>query len=535
MQTEPEEEAIEKRKRASWHDALGTAQTWAHKRFPALVPHPRLKTSVEQARRHDAADNLRTTPPDDESIRLRCVWAAELYTPAHVTGLISSFTGLGWDKEDLGRPNSTPARWLRRFRDAPYGGGWYNLGAICRPGDTPRFFDARTAPLPPAVDYAFATMYSLSSSITSIVIGFLLREDYAARYDEILRRSYETRAASTDQAGFQILNPANQKAAAVDSFRKEFQAWANDWIASHLPGIFASGLIQDGVPTCEFLTFRRTQPFTRIAKNGTRERDWLMALNMHSEMDAWMLDRTPQVRWSWPLLGYEGSRFHAAVAVREGDLDEQKFRMHGNDPGLAGAIYVDRSVNRLLSRWSVLALLAGFESALHLVRDSTTPWNGARSAPTDILPLLQSNLWLSTSIATANADLAQVTRSGEAFEHDVARFTPVLPELFSDEQITLVELWRRRVHERAVRLKDTEQLIRDLLLQQGTVSSASQNIRLQTRIRLLTSVLVVLTVILVVLTLSLVKVGEQPLWDWLWQQWQRLPQLREWFSSPDAS
>ena len=70
---------------------------------------------LEYRRERDPLKNAETSPPEDERVELRCLWAAELYTPSQVDKLLGSLRKLGWDHEDLpGR--ESPASWVKTSR-----------------------------------------------------------------------------------------------------------------------------------------------------------------------------------------------------------------------------------------------------------------------------------------------------------------------------------------------------------------------------------------------------------------------------------
>ena len=56
----------------------------------------------------DQKVNEQTSPPKDEFIDLRCVWAVEIYTPSHIDQLINGLTNLG-----LGRRRRSSTRQRR--------------------------------------------------------------------------------------------------------------------------------------------------------------------------------------------------------------------------------------------------------------------------------------------------------------------------------------------------------------------------------------------------------------------------------------
>ena len=146
----------------------------------------------EYYRKNDPTRNAETTPPEDEHVDLPCMWAVEFYTPSHVDKLVDNLKKLGWDQNDFpGR--ESPASWVRITRQHSEGGSWLDLGTI-RSGDDERPWPPRnrTAPLPMYVRYAGGGIYSLTPSLTCIVIRFVFEDNFR------LSARYDLKAAQTD-------------------------------------------------------------------------------------------------------------------------------------------------------------------------------------------------------------------------------------------------------------------------------------------------------------------------------------------------
>ena len=179
----PDQEPTDAAPRRSF---LFRLQEYGYRKFPSLIPDPERYKHLEMYRRRDADNNVKSEPPSDEIIDLRCVWAVEFYTPSQVSNLLRSFEKLGWNTDDSLGVDHNPARWIQRTRESAYGGGWLNLGPIQRPGGGIPFSFGRKAPLPIGVEYAHAAMYSLTSSVTCIVIGFVLDETQNRRFEQAI-------------------------------------------------------------------------------------------------------------------------------------------------------------------------------------------------------------------------------------------------------------------------------------------------------------------------------------------------------------
>ena len=186
-----------KDKQKLWAILIDRFRRFAHRNFPRLFFKARIKESLAWYHARDAAKNIETTPDNDESIQLHCLWAVELYTPAHAEALASAFSALGWDKSE--QDNNNPSVWLRKSRAGLAGGGWINLGFIYPPGSRRRtVWPERTAPLPDNVEYATAHLFNLTSSLTCTVLGFAFKPEYRLTFEDALRKEYSTYAERSE-------------------------------------------------------------------------------------------------------------------------------------------------------------------------------------------------------------------------------------------------------------------------------------------------------------------------------------------------
>ena len=492
-------------------------QRYGFRKFPSLIPDPDRRENLKLLRETDEKENSKTEPPLDETVDLRCIWAVEFYMPSQVAQLLRGFEKLGWNTDDTTISHFSPTRWIQRLRETAHGGGRFNLGPIDRPGNRRFPHIERTAPLPPGVEYALATMYSLTSSITCIVIGFILDKKYSGRLDESLRRKRQTVFEPLTGSGYRVLGPAPQKATDIQVIRAKLQESAANWFRTHLPGIFANGLLEDEFPTCEFVTLRKTQPFPKKGERNREEEEWLRILNIDSDINAWVADGLPGLKFAWPLLGDKKSRFHAIVAAKEDAFSAKELRGYGGGDRSSYVIYVDMCVNYLLSRWALLAVLAGFERHLNNIRDSATFRPSLRRIPLRLLDEFCNHLSQSVDIGATSVELGNFTDRQASFAHEVEIFRPSDSHFYRNKDITLSQGLRVQIAERSKWLENTDRSVRDLLCQNSTVLGTRENIRLQNSISRMTRWIVILTTFIVALTTwtvySAIKAGEI-FWPW---------------------
>jgi hypothetical protein len=485
------------------HQAIFSLQRYGHRKLPFLIHDPSAKEILSGHQKRDEEENTKTEPPSDERIDLRCFWAVEFYTPSQVAQLLLGFEKLGWNREGL--TSSNPSLWIQRFRETSQAHcSWFSLGAIHRPDDKRLFLHGRTAPLPPYVDYALASMYSLTSSITCIVMCFIFDEKYSGRFDETLRQKYETvlepiAGGGLFGGGYHVFSPRSQKKAAIQASRVEMRSSAANWFRTQLPGLFASGIMEDEFPTCEFVTLRKAQPFPKRDEGDHEPKEWLSLLDMDYGIDAWLAENSPGLKFAWPLLRDEKSRFHAVIAAREDAFPKEDLKAY---PGGRESyiIYVRERVSGLLSRWALLCMLFRFERCLNNMRDSATlkPIKGGK--PLYSLTEITGYLSQSMDIAAVSADLRHLVEQIALFEHELEIFKPCYPDYYRDKDITLGRMWREQIKERSVWIENIDRSARDLLIQYGTVIGSRENIKLQNRMGKLTWIMLILTILITALT-----------------------------------
>ena len=493
-------------------------QKYGYRKLPSFIPDPERHELLERYRRRDADDNAKSEPPSDEVIDLRCVWAVEFYTPSQISKLLRGFESLGWNTDDSLGSDRNPTHWVQRNRELPHGGGWFNLGIIQRSGEGRDFGHGRKAPLPSGVEYALASMYSLRSSITCIVIGFVLDETQNSRFEQALRRRRQSYRIPLPGRWYRIANPSAQKETDIRTLRDEMREHAAGWFRAYLPGLFASGRLAREYPTCEFLTLRNAVPFPPHSARDHTKDEWLRILNIHDDFYAWRAKELRGLKFVWPLRHDTHSRFHAVIAAREEDFSGEMMRPYGGNDRNSLVCYVDQFVNGLLSRWALAGFLAGFERYLNNVRDSADFKPNDRVKPLHLLEDLASHIAKSVDIAAMSVELQNfAAHKGTWFTHDINVFYPCNPALHRNAEIVLIEAIRQQIADRAEWLRNVDPPVRDMLIQYGATLGARENIKLQKRMAYLTWVILALTIVIAILTgvttVMSIKAGNLS-WPW---------------------
>ena len=447
---------------------------------------------LDHYRRNDPTRNAETTPPEDEHVDLRCMWAVEFYTPSHVDKLVDSLKKLGWDQNELpGR--ESPASWVRITRQHSEGGSWLDLGTI-RSGDDERPWPRRdrTGPLPMYVRYAGGGIYSLTPSLTCIVIRFVFEDNFRCRLDATLRRQRQTFTRPVSRSGREILDPERQKTDEVRQLRQECASLAAGWFRENLPGVFSSGLLEDQLPTCELVTLHKAEPFPDRERGEYTPSGYLRVLDLEFSPSVWRSKDTPSLKFSLELLG-QNPEYHSIFVLRDNEIESSKLlEAYGGLPGLA--TYLDITYREMIGKVAIRPLLDGYSRRLNELRDTVTAKirRPSRRRPSHTLQVLVDNVAYDVDIATVATDLIASTEEPSSFYRDLSRFEPCYDWV---SRSSFAEVFRPAVNTHATRLKQAAQSLRDHLTQFGSLIAATEDVRTQNRILWLTVIVAALAAV----------------------------------------
>jgi hypothetical protein len=455
-------------------------------RFLHIKKHT--KISLDWQSKRDPAINEETTPETDELVELEHLWAVEFYTPSHAENLASAFTALGWDES--GTRDNNVSDWLKKSRISSDGGGWINLGFIRPPGTRQLSLGLdRAASLPPNVEYATAHLFNLTSSLTGLVVGFVFKGEQKTIYDQILRKEYRTYVEPI-QGGFTLPDPRAQKRRNISKIRREFRYAAWNWFRDHAPGIFSANRTEDGIPSCEFLTFGKAQPFLS-ATQGKKIDSYLDIMDVRHDWDCWTDNEFPGLKFGWPL-ARNRDQFHSILAINRNEYLRYDLKSYGDANSESYVAFIDLEIKTFLTRWGCLQLLQELEHRLNKIRDA----NRFRSLKQDSVKLLEDLRLVvgdSIDIAVLAPELANFATHDAMFGYEMPTFKSARADRAPIDLATAIKTGIARVSKR---LASVDKTVKELLIQQGNLVSASENIKLQRRIGLLTVILIILTLVL---------------------------------------
>lgn len=456
--------------------------------FPLLYFRRHVRSSLEWNSKRDPAINEDTTPGPDEFIQLHHLWAVEFYTPSHAQHLASAFSTLGWDKS--ASDENKLSNWLKKSRLDSGGGGYINLGFIHPPGTRRLSFGLdRIAPLPSNVEYATAHLFNLTSSLTSLAVGFVFKQEQRRAFDTALREKYATYAAPVP-GGFSIRDPRSQKLQKIFDAREEIRSAVQKWFREYAPGIFSGSGVESDIPTCEFLTFRKAIPFQSDSQ-GTCIDSYLDILDMRHNWDCWIDKEYPGLFFGWPLTRNR-DRCHSILAINEDSYSQYKLEAYGGANTASYIGFIDLDIKTFLTRWGCLQLLHELERRLNRLRDANS-FRSLRSDPVKLLKGLRSDISDSIDIAVLSPELADFASDRGMFEYEMPNFSSARKDR---TPVHLTKAFKSAITRISERLALTDRTVKDLLIQQANLVSATENLKLQRRIGLLTITLTILTLLL---------------------------------------
>ena len=451
-------------------------------------------------REQDSEANTATEPPEDEFIDLCCAWGVEFYTPAYIENLINSFRKLGWRADDHPDPSRDPEAWLYGLRRYQYRGAWMNLGYLL-PKDTDLIFAGpkHRVPLPAGVKYARAGIYSVSPSLVSIVVSFVFVDDTSSMFDKALRTD---RSSYTNpiRGGWQIHDPRTQKMDDIGQIRTNISRQLGNWFADNLPGLFSSGLLDREIPTCEFVTLRRAEPFPSQVESEDTLPEYLSILGLNRDYDVWKSSRMTGLKFRITDPVGRQPAYHSVLAIKENRHIDTIPERFGSTDRASRIVHIDDLMPNLLCLWSILPMLEGYTQHLSKIRDSAIFKPRARRDPVGTLESLGGHVSFSVDVAAVTSELAMHSDEQFPLLHDVAVFEPCDSKVYEIRR-TLEKQLEFTIKKYVTWLQRTDESVREHLTQYGSLLGVTENVRVQKKITRLTWALLALAVVTVIATM----------------------------------
>ena len=447
-----------------------------------------------------AKENAETTPPDDETIKKCCVWGIEIYTPTHFNKLVEGLEKIGWsDQENTGGFND-PVEWLRDTRHTI---GKGPTGSAEARFEEPRRFrlkESRSLRLPQDMKRGTLRIFSISPSMVAVIGWFDLTDEGSRRFDEALRthRSFGMKPPRGRGSHYSV---KSQKYDHIDQIRSEIGSSLSKWFREHLPGMFTSGPIEEELPTCEFVTFRSGEPLTPKRVPEVSSDEYMEILGLRYDPRAWTHTRISGLKLALPGYRMFAPKFHLLAAINESSLTNQTVGGENKNINAMLMRRIDDNIGSLLCAWSVVAMLDGYTRYLVQVRDTAIHGSSVSDDISQALGTLEHEIAYSSDIATVAAELSNL---GIVKNRAIANLRSFKLQSTSkgNSELNFADYIEPQMIARCKEAVRNEEANRNHMTQYGSLMGARENIQLQSKIVVLTWVLIVLTVIILIATIN---------------------------------
>ncbi len=366
----------------------------------------------------DIIDNESTILPENEQIKLRCIWVIEIYPPSHIDNLMSCIEKLNWNITHNALPYSNVSKWIKDNRQSSFG-SWINLGYL--KSNKTSSID-RYAPIPDGFDGAFGTILQLIPSTTILMMQFLVNSETEQILEKPLNSKYST-FVNIDNGIYSFISPLHQKKLAIENLRNNLYNECYKWFKTHAPGVFSSGIYGGVFPTCEFTTLKEGKPFIDFTNNPHFE--YIRMLDFSSTAYVWQSNDLPGILLGLPSRQEnEYSRLYFS-----GNFDEifsnNENILGGHEKNTMGFSIALSNLRKEIGLWSLFIQIKAFESQLSRVRDKTAliSYTNLNTAILKIRQIEQQYHEIEKNVSIILLELGHYCNETN-FRHDYMKFLP---------------------------------------------------------------------------------------------------------------
>ena len=402
---------------------------------------------LESLRSRDESRNESTSVPEGEYVDLYCVWGIEFYTPSHFDSLVSAFDQLTRNPSRRGLLYHDPVDWLHSLRPSRFSGRWMKLSTFS-PTDEPIYATGTQykVPMPEYFRHAEAKLYSVSTSLTALVVCFVFADEYSESAYRLLQEKRQTQSIPNGDS-YTIREPAGQKQDDIGRLRTDVSTSIAEWFREQFPGIFSSGLLKGKTPTCEFLTTRQATPFPTRSEREDLPHEFMRLLDIGYGLDAWKLSDDAGLRFGTML----GWRHHAIMAIREDNLASAV--MESEPQSRTGRVfYVDLVGGEVVLAWAVAVLMDECMTQLVEARHGQVRQIGSRDRAATALRDIENEMLVAADVAAVASEVSEHAGEGELFRENAPHFVPV-EQLGNDEPVSLADCLHETIHDKAAWLQ----------------------------------------------------------------------------------
>ena len=494
--------------------------------LPSVVrnrfPHPRFDQDlplIYDFKERDPQSISEISPPEDERIDMYCTWGVEFYTPTHFEPLVQAFTKLG-APSDARDPSERARVWLNGLTRNREQFSWMHIGHLVPKGSGLEFGrDTYEINLPQNTKYAIIGIYATSPSLVAVVVCFVFNDDASTRFDKALRKNSRL-SEQVDRNGYEPYDPRKEKTEDIESIRtslrRDIEQWfshnfpglfspkiIDNWLSRNLPGLFSPKIIDNwfsdslrglmsqevvvhspeipNIPTCEFITLHKAEPFPSYEERSNGHQDFLDILGLQDDYEVWQSSRIPGLKFRMP--DESGMPNHSLLVIKEGQ--------HTRPDRDSRIEHINRYVTHFLRLWALLPMIERYNQHLNKVRDSVRLTNRI-----EVLEALKSEIAYNVDISAVTSELSDFANQGRRLIPDIDRF-----DLRNGEsQMDLRDGLETVVAEQVERLQKRNTSLRDHLMRYGTLVGAVHDVQNQKRTSRLTWVSLIMAGVMLLAT-----------------------------------
>ncbi|SIQ56566.1 hypothetical protein SAMN05880561_103545 [Rhizobium sp. RU33A] len=426
-------------------------------------------------------------PAETQRVALKQVFAAEFYTPAHAARLFGAFEKLGWSSPDTSPFRMDAAERVTRSRRR-FDAMWLNLGTIVPPGTKRVFRDATVCDLPKGFVAAHANFFSISPSLSCIVVAFDANTETEERFDNIARSPLGTKLTRIKR-GFSIARPRNVKQQAIGDARQSNRNDILSWFKTYLPGAFSTSESLELLPTCELMFTDGLRACDDRTSNGL----WREYLGLDYGLGGWDSSDMNGLTFVHPVSSQDRDQGHSLLYIERSALKRIENSTYGGDSDQAYINRLSTDLPGFIGYWGIGALLRLYQEEISVVRDagSSSVQSGDASGAVKRLQRVTSN---SIDISLLASELPDALRNVHWTGCDFFRKSGDEPPT---SLVAASSQWSTELLER---LGTSDRAIRDLLVQQGNLINSLEAIASQRTMSRLTFAMTLLTVAIFILT-----------------------------------
>lgn len=447
----------------------------------------------------DPKENLETTPPSDEKIRILCIWAFEVFPPEYIENFDKSIEKLGWGEEKIEAADYFQET-LYSMRHQNYARGWINLGYIVDESNESIMSGVRKGKLPKGVKQINASIFQPIPSTTILICQFIFQDELACNIEKVLRKEYKT-YLQENKKSVSFIRPENQKRNAIKLELEFLNSICSNWLKENFNGLYSYSFINENHPTCHLITLEKNIPFEK--NDDTRHyNSYMSILNLNNIYDGW-IDKKQNGLYLSISSWRDSVRKSLVLSYNEQSnkiLEEEHIKMYGYDKSSATLNSLTHGLDNNLGIWVLNVLLNSYSYKINSLRDlygNSNKKNFKQSLST-LSELDHEVVQVQKNIIPFISEMKYFCKDNSNFIGkefiSLANKTNSISELFQNIKSS-IQFQIELLEQNQKMLKETSTAVREVNGLLVSDKIAETNIKLQKSIKLMTIVILILTCI----------------------------------------